>query len=51
VIFGGHSHTVLEQPLRICDTWIVQGGSHARFVGRYIWVKGFGLVESELIPL
>ncbi len=35
VIFGGHSHTVLETPVQIGRTWIAQGGSHARFMGRY----------------
>lgn len=35
MIFGGHSHTVLEQPERVGQTWIMQGGSHARFMGVY----------------
>ncbi len=51
LILGGHSHTVLEQPLRIGQTSICQGGSHGKFVGRYVWEKGTGLVESGLIPL
>lgn len=39
IIFGGHSHTVLEQPEgRIC-----QGGSHGRFYGSYTWSKDEGL--------
>lgn len=37
IIFGGHSHTVLVQPLRWGTTWIAQGGSHARFAGEYEW--------------
>lgn len=37
IIFGGHSHTVLEQPIKENHTWIVQGGSHARFAGVYEW--------------
>lgn len=37
IIFGGHSHTVLEQPVKENHTWIVQGGSHARFAGVYEW--------------
>lgn len=37
VIFGGHSHTVLEQPERVGSTWICQGGSHGRYVGVYEW--------------
>ena len=35
VIFGGHSHTVIESPEQVGNTWIVQGGSHARFLGEY----------------
>jgi len=34
VIIGGHSHTVLQEPLQIESTSIVQAGSHGRFVGR-----------------
>ena len=37
VILGGHSHTVLETPERVGDTWIAQGGSHCRFRGEYRW--------------
>jgi 5'-nucleotidase len=37
IIFGGHSHTVLESPVKVGKTWVCQGGSHARFVGRYKW--------------
>lgn len=37
VIFGGHSHTVLERPERVNRTWICQGGSHARYIGDYVW--------------
>ncbi len=40
IIFGGHSHTVLETPQRVADTWICQGGSHNRFVGVYEWEDG-----------
>ncbi len=49
VIFGGHSHTVLERPERVGKTWICQGGSHGRFVGRYVWVAG--RLEGGLVPL
>lgn len=51
LIFGGHSHTVLWEPVRIGATWICQGGSHARFVGRYTWQAGARLVEGKLLPL
>jgi 5'-nucleotidase len=40
LIFGGHSHTVLELPERINNTWICQGGSHSRFAGVYCWDSG-----------
>lgn len=50
VIFGGHSHTVLEKPEIVGATNIVQGGSHGRFIGSYVWEEGVGIVESELIP-
>lgn len=51
LIFGGHSHTVLDEPARSGDTWIVQGGSHARWVGRYRFEPGVGITEAQLIPL
>lgn len=51
LVLGGHSHTVLEPPERIGDTWICQGGSHARFIGRYAWEVGAGIVEHELLEL
>jgi 5'-nucleotidase / UDP-sugar diphosphatase len=34
IIVGGHSHTTLEEPERIGDTWIVQTGSYLRNLGR-----------------
>lgn len=49
LIFGGHSHTVLESPVRIGRTWIAQGGSHGRYVGRYEW-DGKDL-KGGLLPL
>lgn len=51
LILGGHSHTVLETPVRIERTAVCQGGSHARFVGRYVWDSERGLVEAGLLPL
>ncbi len=51
VILGGHSHTVLEQPEQVGRVFICQGGSHGRFVGRYVWEKDQGLIEASLIPL
>jgi 2',3'-cyclic-nucleotide 2'-phosphodiesterase (5'-nucleotidase family) len=49
IIFGGHSHTVLEQPVKENQTWIVQGGSHGRFAGVYEWEDGN--FTGELVPL
>lgn len=37
LVLGGHSHTVLERPERVGSTWVCQGGSHGRYVGKYEW--------------
>lgn len=50
LILGGHSHTVLEEPVRVGDTFICQGGSHGRFIGKYRW-SGRGTLEGGLIRL
>lgn len=50
LILGGHSHSVLPQPEVVNGVPICQGGSHARFIGRYVWEPGKGLKEAELIP-
>lgn len=47
-IFGGHSHSVLQQPEKVGTTWICQGGSHARFVGQYEWIDGE--LRGGLVP-
>ena len=49
VILGGHSHTVIETPLRVGGVWVCQGGSHGRFVGRYEWDEGD--LSGGLVPL
>jgi len=49
IILGGHSHSVLTTPERVGQTWIAQGGSHARFAGIYDW-DGTAL-SGELRPL
>ena len=49
IIFGGHSHTVLEEPVRENHTWIAQGGSHGRFAGVYEWEGG--VLTGGLVPL
>ncbi len=40
LILGGHSHTVISSPELVGKTWICQGGSHGKFVGKYEWVNG-----------
>jgi 2',3'-cyclic-nucleotide 2'-phosphodiesterase (5'-nucleotidase family) len=50
VIFGGHSHTLIEQPERVGETFICQGASHGKYVGVYDW-RGRGQFAGELIPL
>lgn len=34
IILGGHSHTVLSEPLRVNSTLIFQTGSHGRYLGK-----------------
>jgi 2',3'-cyclic-nucleotide 2'-phosphodiesterase (5'-nucleotidase family) len=34
VIIGGHSHTVVTEPIKVDDTIIVQSGCHGRYVGK-----------------
>lgn len=50
VILGGHSHTDLQHPLRMGDTFICQGGSHGKFIGRYEWA-GRGQLDGSLHAL
>lgn len=40
VVFGGHSHSVLDEPEYVGGTPICQGGSHGRFYGTYAWDAG-----------
>lgn len=40
IILGGHSHTVVENPVRVGKVWVCQGGSHGRYIGRYEWDEG-----------
>lgn len=39
-VLGGHSHTVLEQPIMVGRTAVCQGGSHGRYAGVYEWSPG-----------
>ncbi|HRJ28043.1 MAG TPA: hypothetical protein PLO61_11110 [Fimbriimonadaceae bacterium] len=51
VIFGGHSHSVLESPLQVGPVWIAQTGSHARFLGCYRWNAQTRTLAGDLLPL
>lgn len=55
VIVGGHSHTLLESPRAIRGTYIVQTGSHGRFVGRMsLKIKrdgGIEVADYTLVPM
>lgn len=51
VILGGHSHTLLEEPVGHCGCWIAQTGSHGRFLGDYEWNWKVGTLSGSLIPL
>lgn len=37
IVFGGHSHSILETPERHGRTFLCQGGSHGRYAGVYEW--------------
>lgn len=51
LILGGHSHTVVETPVRIGDTFVCQGGAFGKFVGVYRWEGRGRLASAELRPL
>jgi 5'-nucleotidase len=49
IILGGHSHTVVPEPVRVGSTFVCQGGSHAKFAGVYDWNDG--VLTGGLVPL
>ena len=49
ILLTGHSHTVLALPVRVGETWICQGGSHAHYAGLYTWEAG--VLSGRLHPL
>ncbi|MCS6830256.1 MAG: metallophosphatase [Armatimonadota bacterium] len=52
LIVGGHSHSVLEQPLWAGGVPIVQAGCHARYLGRVeVQLDAPVRVKGQLIPL
>lgn len=50
IIFGGHSHTILEKPELHGKTWVAQGGSHARYAGMYTWDFAARTLAGGLLP-
>lgn len=50
LIIGGHSHSILCEPVMVGFTAIVQTGSHAQSVGKVMIEPGVS-VQSELIDL
>ena len=48
LILGGHSHTVLDQPVTIDSCSICQTGSHGRYLGVYDWSPS--QFSGKLIP-
>ncbi len=46
IILGGHSHDILEKPVKVNDTFICHTGSHGKYVGMYHWNKG--VMEYDL---
>lgn len=56
VIVGGHSHTVLERPVLVGETWIVQAGSYGLFLGQLdlsidLETEKLLSVNGKLIPI
>lgn len=51
LILGGHSHTVLESPVRIGETFVCQGGAFGKVVGVYRWEGRGRLAGAELRAL
>lgn len=51
-IIGGHSHTILRNPVRIGNTLITQTGSSARYLGKItIHTEGDYRAEGELLEV
>lgn len=51
IILGGHSHTVLDEPVQKGRTWIAQTGSHGRNLGVYQWDGASLSGRLEPLPL
>ena len=47
MIVGGHSHTLLRQPVKIGGTWVAQAGCFGRYLGvDTLWVAEGGGIEE-----
>jgi 2',3'-cyclic-nucleotide 2'-phosphodiesterase (5'-nucleotidase family) len=55
IIVGGHSHTLLEQPVYVGDTTIVQAGCYGHYVGRldavYTDAGTVEVSEYQMLPV
>jgi 5'-nucleotidase / UDP-sugar diphosphatase len=54
LIVGGHTHTRIEQPMKVDGTWIVQAWEHGKVLGcldLMIAEDGFRLSEGRLIDI
>jgi 5'-nucleotidase / UDP-sugar diphosphatase len=47
LIIGGHSHTLLEEPLRVGNTRIIQAGSHGKYVGKMVLSCPLGRFDPD----
>lgn len=46
VIVGGHTHTVLESPIQIGNTLLLQAGEFGRYLGKLSLVLNAGIIEN-----
>lgn len=55
LIVSGHTHTTLQEPIRVGDTWIVSAGDYGRYLGVVQMEQGADgavvLTDYELIPV
>lgn len=55
LIISGHTHTTLEAPIQVGDTWIVSAGEYGRYLGVVQMAQdadgSVALVSYELIPV
>jgi 2',3'-cyclic-nucleotide 2'-phosphodiesterase (5'-nucleotidase family) len=50
LIFGGHSHTLVNPPQRVNQTWICQAGSHAKHLATYRYDLDTKNLDASIIP-